>query len=716
VSSQTIFGRSSTIIARGAPQAFSGYNTAFIAADGRVDIQNFRKHLQDVMGGVATNKALVNEIANRVGNSITRDSHVPLLYNMLVGMMTARYIEGLPKVGYTLSISFKLAESLIHEENVYKYLQAEHFGLSTYDPIMLDIRNWAINVIHTAQAAIEKSEPVEIPNFTRNVAVITCPNYQDGHTIIATHRFHTAGFCRGRFKIDEEMGHTSTSNMHCVEQTIHDRDSLDDQLNYKSVIDVTWLEQATKVVLVYCLYNQVRRTPFLVDNPAMIFNKIQSPRDGVCFIDAKKNFNFNWQQHISSGMFMSAITDIVTQFRLYDDLSEAVKYIIPQCCQPEPNTTEAHAWFNSGFNVTIPAFVSFRSIFACVVTGTPHLVTKTSRDAFERGIDLFESILHEGVFLNAQWRAGLFLAHYHFDSECQVISARGVLSRLDMRPESCIGSLAALVTGNAHWKFLYDGFGVMPDELTSCFRKRRNSIHLDQATNQETLGGTIEGTVLLVERPVAPAGLPLVLGEAGPLIKDTPIGAQFTCTALTETVRKGRTVYAANTLDTWRHAVAARWLGYDLDLDHGYPEVRRAVAYAANDDQIIVPIMPPESDSGLTSFIVPLPRQRLNSWSAPPTLTKTTDYAWSVENTVVCDSKDHRSRPCYDGANIHQFTRYLHEEQPTNETKYTYFVQVAGSRQEGFSFTHTSIGRTPMPQERTDPVETTEVAHMAQEE
>jgi hypothetical protein len=686
---------------------YSGFNKLFVTAEGRLDVSALRKYVHEVSSVNPSNRALLNEITNLTADVLAKDSHVALLYNMIVGYLTEYYIEHRNKEAYRLHIPAADAPSLSDATRVHAYLEEFHFGVGPVSPLVRDVTYWA-NAVNTPSQGPSAPERV-IRDFEADVDILTCPLYDDGHSVIDSPRFESAGFKHRRYAIHYKRHDMQKTKAKVVPQRPIDEPSVRYFHNFASAMDLTPFGETTRDVILWSLYYQRRRSPYLADNPVRIFSSSNEEWQGALIFCNQSGYDGARRGTFTSGEIAYAIRQLVQVYRLYDDYAEAMKYAVMVASQPEPNTVEAHAWFEDQLSMTLPAFSSYRTALPALVVGEPHLISMTGASAFFRDTSVAHTALMESLWLNTQWRFGLYLAAYNHDTERDIIRQESLGERIDMRPESFVGGMASLVTGREHWKFVHAGLGVTSSFTYDLFKQRSYSVKMSTMGDVLSLTGSVDGNTLRFDRLVPPGALAMIVGESGPLMCGTPMAAEFSTPALQDDLSLDKIIRSANILPLWAHAVVARWFGYDIPIEYLHAENRRAVVFAANEDQLIVPPTPPSRSRGSYSFIAHCPVERRKTWASMPNLGVTTDYRWTVDWTMVYERADHRSRAAAKVGNTFDFTRYLHEEMPAAVEKYTFYVKAEGSKAAGFTFAHNEMGRTRHPQVKTSPEEQVDI-------
>ncbi|BAT62489.1 capsid protein [Red clover powdery mildew-associated totivirus 7] len=441
------------------------------------------------------------------------------------------------------------------------------------------------------------ASPLELP-----MAVMTCHTYDDGHSSSGSTFMSESGFVNGRFKVPVYM-----NKIRCTETVVknvnyyecNDDAAVKRLVGTEHHINVSGLTAKELSLLNFCLSDNVRRTPLLVDQ--VIDFKL---REGsVALYNAVEMQDFE-EARFSAKEMLVLTQKLVRNHNWYEDLRSAILFQRYWLAQPSTETVESHWWVNMQRVANLPKLGLMRAAIPQLVSTVGAQISAEGLNSMQiiGKMDLSEFV--NSVFLNTVWYWGEYLAIYSARNNEHLVNKMRSAIVDNVREEDRHVVLPSAVLGKSVPRSACKLVFVAIAGGVRSQGSRVTAFGKIDIPNLDERGYSVNGTDVCANCVVEPGCLGLVTGLAGTLIRNTPYSSAFSVnsSALVRAWKGVRVSY--NWHDLWALCVVARWQGYDVVYRTSVSSVRRYRSYAANMVGIAAPPVKMSEATGVGRFVV----------------------------------------------------------------------------------------------------------------
>jgi len=576
----TLYGVAHHVDATGHQLSVSGLNNKCLNGDGNLSPTDVMSWITESLDMSYLNRPRVNKLVNDF--TLNRyESYIYLMFTMLGEYHTQRAIEGTTTydVDYELTHAqcISIATTRNEDEKIAKVqsytvdLGPNKCGYSSTDT---RFETWLERI--EEHAVLVPEAEAEIPSIKLRAKVWCVDEYDDGHYKIKESRFGKAGFKNGKYLVPENVSTVILDGPPDFKshKLPEEKEQLDDYLKFGNVYRLNNFSAQEVLLFHYIITVLSRRTPFLSDqaDSSSLKHEYQVLSDSVRLRDVQDCEIFCY----SSGDILCLINKFLINHRCFDDLLVASRLYDSLVCQPEPDTLEGHVWFNVPRRYSLPMPGAWRGIHAYFVSGVPFNIDPEALAVSRDLRNILDLKYINSMIYNAAWQHAEFLKIYSGntgDIEALAEAMENGVTSIHSDVSVDVPAKVSAVLGKMVPTYIYPGIGV---RLTDALPKFGKNIML--ATDGEIprdcpwARDATNPRAVLVEQVPPPSGTVIILGCAGPLLKDTPLDANFTLKPVAKQRTGKKLGRYTDWLNLWCLGMVSRWQGYDLyynALDEG---------------------------------------------------------------------------------------------------------------------------------------------------
>ena len=314
---------------------------------------------------------------------------------------------------------------------------------------------------------------------------------------------------------------------------------------------------------------------------------------------------------------------------------EAAYGIFTQCAvRPIPDTAEGMAWLMRPMTLVLPAFRAHRGLYAMLTNDKAYGISASVTATWKLWKDLGFTIAVQGGLYNAVSLWGRYFVEagfYHDDAEVGRLGSY----EFGEAPSAAYYCYASLVTGHDTYVPVPRNLGLMYDPWLS-----DGEIEIDVTVADARLTGydiKREGnsTRLIISQVPQPCSTVHVIGR----MPDSGYFRTLSNRFSVDLWRMEEGFEVANVSDAWGVGLAARWLGYDVEME--YRGVSRIANWASNDSSMAArPFHVRGPDRRSVTIKCITPRQRVFGIQPPLTEDKSTWHVqYEIDDSYVIQSR-----------------------------------------------------------------------------
>lgn len=610
-----VYGRSHSLRADVVHHSPSGLNVALINAHGHPDVPKMQMLMRNT--GLAR-FTRVNRIATRFEEYNTAENYTSLLFSMRSLAWTMDMVDKCTSHLITVKIPDELLEGEGAELDEDEYwrrvgvVASGKFGFCREEE-MRPLGDLSPVALKALPGSRNKQKTIQ-------VMVWKTPAYDDGRIQINKQRYLQAGFVNSCFLVNNKVrsGMIPSNNIRGFVGVMPDTnpDVVDQYFRSKYFVRSEGMTDRDVWVLMQCVFNRRRSTPFLCDQS--IDHK--NANEDIVFVgmtdqEARKCFRRAMGEdtpadppcmHYTFEDIMSSHDKFVTTHRVYDDAAVARQMFDSYVVQPACSTVESHIYFNVEWLTDLPALGMRRSCIGELLGGQGAMISPQNFEAFQAMTGLSRVQLGISFVHNHLWMWGEYLAVSQ-----RALWEEAVIDLVAGKAHEIVvnewqATVISAMLGNMQPAVPFYGVGTrFKYSFESCFNAR--TITVENVDHGQELGMTAVRTVaggvntLTFKYTVPPANASVILGLAGSLAIQTPYAHSFTVTNPVKKLSRRSVIGRTDRYNVWALGVAARWNGYDVRYaDGSFSERENYLVMCAQNSDMIA--MPPVFDSDVDWF------------------------------------------------------------------------------------------------------------------
>lgn len=586
-SKATVYGRKHTLNPGLREHSPSGISKKFINADGTFAMNMIHEEIKKAVTNDQARMTRMNKIVNNFVTADSYENYCAMLFSMLSLAWTILMTKKTTKVKRTLNLNKVAIPEEMPTLGEYKNL----FSRACEGVVGLPKLFNPNSVMGFEQFANLMDKPQE--HVLWETEVWMCPGYDDGHVKISRSRFEKAGFVNQMFLAGDHWQRPVDPTLFVgSSDAFYDGPGTDNIFNNKYFVRSETMTPRDFAAIYLATFERHRATPFLCDQD------VKNPSGSIVYVGLTSAEAVEMSQDVMNVMphltYESVIETwhkFVAIHRVYDDATVALRLFNNFIVQHDPDTVEAHAWFDMEWYTMMPQLGMRRAALAMFLDEGAAFISPESVDmiaAMKRYNIVQMSASH---VVNSTWFWGEYLwltTNTSTVRACQDLIA-GKMHAADYQTwQATVRSgVTAIAQPVAYFKqtgtmmrYCNDtNFGVdhlFVDEISGELRQLHLNADFVQVGDRHRLDWL---------RTIPPSGQEVILGFTGDLMQNCPYRAQFGYTKPEREESLRAWTYRMEYNDLWALNAVSRWQGYDVRYSDGGSNIDEEciVSYAAND-------------------------------------------------------------------------------------------------------------------------------------